>query len=117
MLWTEKDEETLRECRVCLDNCKQYQSHAAPWFELCIRMHAALEEAGLLERGAIVPDFCAGCVHNSGGCRKAYREAVLDESRSRVVNCKQHTTQQQWAALQRAAEKMKKRTAPQACQP
>lgn len=111
MIWTVKDEQTLQECRACIEHCQAYRVTAAPWFELCIRMSDAMKAAGLLETRELEPDFCTGCVHNSGGCRKAYREAMLDESRQRVVNCKQHTTQQQWDALQRAVEKMKKRAA------
>lgn len=121
MIWTAKDEETLRECRACLERCRHYHIHPAPWFELCLRMHGALEAAGLLAEGALERDYCHGCAFAAGdppGCRQAYRSAVLDESRRRVVYCRQRTTQQQKAALERAAaRKQGKRSASQAGKP
>lgn len=108
MLWSSKDEETVRQCRECVDNCKHYHTRPAPWFELLLRMHRALEEAGMLETQEFGVDFCEGCVHSIGGCRKAYREAELDEERKRVVACRQKTTEKQKAALTRAAERKKR---------
>ena len=111
MNWTEKDEETVRQCQACAENCRHYHLQPAPWFELCLRMHGALREAGLLERRGFSQDYCDECAFAGGGCRKAYREAVLDESRSRVVFCKGRVTRKQQDALERAAERKKRRSA------
>lgn len=107
MRWTKRDEETVNACRACIEHCRHYHGTPAPWFPLLIKMHEELERAGLLEAGTLETDYCADCVFQvGGGCRKAYAEAALDESRQRVVNCRKKTTETQKAALERAAEKM-----------
>ena len=92
MLWTAKDDETIRQCRRCLENCRHYNTLPAAWFTLNIRMYEALKDAGLLERQELTVDYCVGCAHEIGGaCKKAYAEAILDEGRKKVVSCKQKT--------------------------
>lgn len=89
MIWTAKDEDTVEQCRTCVANCGHYGVVPEAWFELVLRMHRELEQAGLLERERLEDDYCQGCVFEEGGCRRAYREAVLDGSRKRVVSCKE----------------------------
>lgn len=109
MLWTDKDDETVRECRECLANCRHYHTTPAPWFTLLLQMHEALTEAGLLEREPLEVDYCFGCVHDKGaGCLRAYREATLDQERRTVVACGGRTTVCQANALERAAKKRRK---------
>lgn len=113
MIWTAKDDETIRECRRCLENCRHYNTLPAAWFPLCIKMYEVLKEAGLLEQQELEADYCAGCVFEiGGGCKKAYAEATLDESRKRVVNCKQKTSAKQNAALEKAAKRSGRRQSP-----
>ena len=89
MLWTAKDDETIRQCRRCLENCRHYNTPPAAWFTLCIKMYEELKDAGLLEKQELEESYCDGCVYAVCGCWKAYAGAVLDEERKKVVSCTQ----------------------------
>ena len=91
MEWNEQDEGTIRACREAIGHCAHYHVKPAPWFDLCLRMYDALEQAGMLHPpDHIGQDHCDGCAElvPIGGCRNGYQEAWLDESRSRVIKCR-----------------------------
>lgn len=91
MIWTEFDSQTIALCRDVIRDCAHYHVQPAPHFELCLQMHAALEQAGMLEDKPLARDLCADCEHElNGACRRAYRGAFLDEGRTRVIQCTGH---------------------------
>ena len=89
MVLTREDELTLAACREVLKTCERYHTRPAPHFTLLLRMHAEMEQLGLLQKQEEEPkDFCAGCpADRKGNCLNGYQLATLSLDGRSVSKC------------------------------
>lgn len=94
LVWTQKDDDTIMQCRAAVDNSRKYAGNAMPWFGLCLRMYQVLADNGLLHRVEIRQMICAGCVWaENGGCVQHFEGAHMDAATGEVRFCPRKTTQ------------------------
>lgn len=93
MVWTDRDEDTLEQCRHAIQNCEHYSVRPSPWFPLLLRMHEELMRAGLLERAVVKQEICEDCViYENGGCRHHFVNAQMEPGTGRVLFCRGKVT-------------------------
>lgn len=95
LIWTPRDDDTIEQCKVAVDNSRKYAGNAMPWFGLCLRMYKVLAEHGLLHRVVVRQTICKGCVWEcgGGGCAQHFEGAHMDGETGEVRFCPKKTTQ------------------------
>ena len=89
MIWTREDEMALASCMKVRRAADRYKTRPVPVYRTLLKMYAAMEEAGMIQREPVEPtDACAGCVnHRDGTCRREYQQVEMDFRDEKVVRC------------------------------
>lgn len=107
MVWTKKDDDTVNQCRMAVDNSRRYAGNAMPWFGLCVRMYQTLADNGMLKRVEIRQVICRDCVWEAaeGGCAQHFEGAHMDCGTGEVRFCPRKMT----SAMRESQMKRQKR--------
>lgn len=93
MIWTQLDDDTLKQCEHCIEACGHYHCQPAPYFPLFLRMHEELVRAGMLERIEVRQEICENCIsYESGNCKHHFANAHVDRPTGKVIFCPGKTT-------------------------
>lgn len=94
MIWTQLEDDVIRQCKHAVENCEHYHTQPSPWFTLCLRMHEELTRAGLLQKTQAEQEICEGCIWYENGCKQHFEGAHVDRAAGKVLFCPRKTTQE-----------------------